>query len=147
MAAIASVIAIGTAMQTGLGSMETWRKESNDRSYSLLRAHDLRVELAEGGFGRKGRLRSVLTGLQGAEQVTAAEERLVVPTRVSIGTGRDELLTSGELVGIDLAAPGRRVDGVAPTAAAACAGATRAEGWPSSRPRTRTSTTCPPRAR
>ena len=58
--AIAAVIAIGTGMQTGLGSMEAWRKQSNDRSYELLRAHDLKVELAESSFGKKGRLLSVL---------------------------------------------------------------------------------------
>lgn len=111
--AIASVIAIGTGMQTGLGSMETWRKESNDRSYELLHAHDLKVELAESSFGRQGRLLSILRGMPGAGAVTAAEERLVVPSPVEIGSGRAARLSAGELVGIDLAAPGPRVDGVA----------------------------------
>lgn len=111
--AIASVIAIGTGMQTGLGSMETWRKESNDRSYELLHAHDLKVELAESSFGMQGRMLSILRAMPGASAVTAAEERLVVPTRVEVGAGRGARLSAGELVGIDLAAPGPRVDGVA----------------------------------
>ena len=113
MVAIAVVIAIGTGMQTGLGSMEAWRKESNDRSYALLHAHDLKVELTEGSFGEQGQLLSVLRGVPGARAVSAAEERLVVPTRVATGAGEREQLATGELVGIDIAAPGARVDGVA----------------------------------
>ena len=125
MVAIAAVIAIGTGMQTGLGSMETWRKESNDRSYELLHAHDLKVELAESSFGRQGRLLSVLREMPAAGAVTAAEERLVVPTRVEVGSGRTARLSAGELVGIDLAARGR-----ASTASRPPAGAHRAAATP-----------------
>jgi putative ABC transport system permease protein len=112
-AAIALVIAIGTGMQTGLGSMETWRKQSNDASYALLHAHDVKVELAEGSFAEKGRLLAVLRQFEEAGSVRLAEERLVVPTRVATGAGEDEELVAGELVGVDVAAPGPRVDGVA----------------------------------
>ena len=54
--AIAGVIAIGTGLATGLGSMETWRIQSNDASFAALNAHDLRVSLADGD-SRHGRAR------------------------------------------------------------------------------------------
>lgn len=54
--AIALVIAIGTGMFTGLGSLETWRTRSNDESFARLNAHDLKVTLAEGSLASAGDL-------------------------------------------------------------------------------------------
>ena len=54
--AIALVIAIGTGIYSGLGSMENWRIASNDASFEALDAHDLEVSLTEGTFAREGEL-------------------------------------------------------------------------------------------
>ena len=46
--AIALVLAIGTGIYSGLGSLENWRKASNDASFAPLNAHDLKINLTEG---------------------------------------------------------------------------------------------------
>jgi putative ABC transport system permease protein len=111
--AIALVIAIGTAMFTGLGSLETWRKRSNDESFALLNAHDLKVTLAEGSFARAGELARALRSPAGEVRATAAQERLVVPTQVDASQGARSVLVPGALVGVDVRAAGRPIDGVA----------------------------------
>lgn len=111
-AAIAAVLAVGIGMSSGLGSMRAWREASNDRSFALLGAHDLKVALAEGGTVPQGRLRAVLGGggpLTGAD----AEERLSVATQVDASRPGEAILVPGRLVGVDVAA-GPRVDGLHP---------------------------------
>jgi putative ABC transport system permease protein len=111
--AIALVIAIGTAMFTGLGSLETWRKRSNDESFALLNAHDLKVTLAEGSYARAGELVRALRSPAGEVRPTATQERLVVPTQVDASQGARTVLVPGALVGVDVRAAGRPIDGVA----------------------------------
>jgi putative ABC transport system permease protein len=102
-AAIAVVIAIGTGLYSGLGSLENWRKDSNDASFAALNAHDLEIELAEGSFARPGELRSLVESIPDSAAITRAEERLIVPTQVEIGRrGAAPLLASAELVGTGL---------------------------------------------
>ena len=113
MVAIALVIAIGTGMFTGLGSLETWRKRSNDESFALLNAHDLKVTLAEGSFARTDELRRAAGSLPGQLGVAGAEERLVVPTQVDASRAGRTLLVPGVLVGVDVTARGRPIDGIA----------------------------------
>jgi putative ABC transport system permease protein len=111
--AIALVIAIGTGMFTGLGSMETWRKRSNDESFALLNAHDLKVTLADGSFARQGDLRGALRSLPPRLRAKGAEERLVAPTQVDASRPARSVLVPGALVGIDPTAPGPRINGIA----------------------------------
>ena len=91
-AAIALIVAIGTGMSAGLGSMSAWRQESYDESYALLHAHDLRVELVEGSSVAQGALLDVATGLEG---VAAAEERMIAPTQVDASRGGSTILVPG----------------------------------------------------
>ena len=49
--AMALVIAIGTGVYAGLGSVQTWRDRSNDASYGRLRLHDLRLDPDRGQRG------------------------------------------------------------------------------------------------
>ena len=49
-AAIAATIAIGTGAYASLESLSAWRKDSNAQSLALLRAHDVRLYLADGSF-------------------------------------------------------------------------------------------------
>lgn len=98
--AISAVLALGVGMYAGLGSMESWRVTSNDASYALLRAHDLRVSVAEGGSVPEGRLRAVAAGVEG---VAVARERLVVPTQIDASTSATTVLTPGRIVGGDVA--------------------------------------------
>jgi putative ABC transport system permease protein len=107
--AIAVVIAIGTGLYTAVGSLETWRKQSNDASYSMLRAHDLRVHLAEGSFAQRGRLARALRRAGGAD-VASTQERLVAETQVEATTGARAALTPGRLIGFDPAARGPQID-------------------------------------
>ena len=53
--AVALIVAVGTGVSAGVGSMTAWRQESYNESYALLHAHDIRVELPDGS--------SVSTGL------------------------------------------------------------------------------------
>ena len=110
--AIALVIGIGTGMFTGLGSLENWRKRSNDASFALLNAHDLKVTLAEGSFVRAGGLRRAVRSLPRELRVSGAEERLVVPTQVDASHAGQSVLVPGALVGVDVAAGDRAIDAI-----------------------------------
>jgi len=108
-AAIAAVLAVGIGMASGLGSMGAWRAASNDRSFALLNAHDLKVTLAEGGTVPQGRLRALVAGP--AFRGALADERLSVPTQVDASRGGSAVLVPGRLVGVPVD-PGPRVDGL-----------------------------------
>jgi putative ABC transport system permease protein len=110
--AIALVIAMGTGLYTSLGSMETWRKRSNDESFSLLDAHDLKVVLAEGSYARAGSLRAALRSIPSAATIAAAEERLVAPSLLDASHDGRSVLTSGQVVGVDLRDGPPQVDGI-----------------------------------
>ena len=59
-AAIAIVIAFGTAFFSGLRSMNEWRGLSNDASYEAANTFDLRVSLGAGSFAERGTLLDTL---------------------------------------------------------------------------------------
>jgi putative ABC transport system permease protein len=102
-AAISVVLAIGTGLYSGLGSVENWRVASNDASFAALNAHDLEIGLTEGSFARPGDLRSLVESIPEADQVELVQERLAVPTQVEIPReGEGPLLASAEVVGTDL---------------------------------------------
>jgi putative ABC transport system permease protein len=112
--AIALVIAIGTGIYSGLGSMENWRKASNDASFALLEAHDLEISLTEGTFAPEGELERLVASIPDAGRVAAADERLIAPTQVSVQRPSElPLLVPGEVVGSRLVADGPAIDGVA----------------------------------
>lgn len=106
--AIALVIALGTGTYAGLLSTSAWRTQSNDASFALLHTHDLRLALPSGSTTEEGRLLAVVAGLEHADDVAAARERLVLPTQIA---GPGDLLVPGELVGTDTR-PGEAVDAV-----------------------------------
>ncbi|MFE6506080.1 ABC transporter permease [Nocardioides sp. NPDC057767] len=106
--ALALVIAVGSGVYAGLGATSAWRLQSNDRSYSSLRMHDLRVELPDGGFVAGGTLERAAGGMEDASSIEAAVERLVVPTLVDASTPSEDLLVPGEVVGMSTGAS--RVD-------------------------------------
>lgn len=109
--AIAIVIAIGTGSYAALGSTATWRRESNDASFSQLNMYDLRVKAADGVDVATGDLLAVLEDLPDPGIVATAEERLVVPTQVDASTGDESILVPGRLVGMDLSDGGPHVNG------------------------------------
>ena len=92
--------------------MEQWRKRSNDASFELLDAHDLKVTLTEGDYARGGRLRAAARSIPGAASIGRAQERLAVPTQLDFGSGRPGTLTAGRIVGVDLAPGQEIVDGI-----------------------------------
>ena len=112
-AAIALTIAIGVGMSAGIGSMTAWRQESYDKSYALLAAHDLRVQLAEGSSVPRGALLDAVSGFDG---LAAAEERLIAPTQVDASHGDETILVPGRLIGVDVTQRGPRVDALYVTA-------------------------------
>lgn len=94
--AIALVIALGTGISTGLSSIKAWRIDSNDASFALLRHHDLRATLPDGGFARDGELARSVAGIG---SVAAAREQLVLPTQVDASRPGSTVLVPGLLVG------------------------------------------------
>ena len=111
--AIGLVIAIGTGVSSGLGSLEDWRVASNDASFAALRAHDIEISLTEGTSVRSGSLRRLVRHSVPAGEVAAATERLVLPTQVEIERGGGEpLLVPGQAVGSPLGQHGPAIDGV-----------------------------------
>ncbi len=112
--AIALVIAIGTGIYSGLGSMEDWRIASNDASFEALDSHDLEVSLTEGTFANEGKLAGLVRSIPEADAVGAVEERLVAPTQIAVERpGQQPLLVPGQAVGSPLGPDGPEVDGVA----------------------------------
>ncbi len=99
-AAIAATIAIGTGAYASLDSLSAWRKESNTQSLSLLRAHDVRLYLADGSFATPAELSALVDGIPHGYAVTATGVRLVVPTRVDAGDGRRTIVVPGRLIGM-----------------------------------------------
>lgn len=98
--ALALVIALGTGVYAGLGGTSAWRIQSNDRSYSSLQMHDLRVQLPEGGFVPERTFLDAVADLEDASSVDAAVERLVAPTLVDASSTSEQLLVPGEVVGM-----------------------------------------------
>jgi putative ABC transport system permease protein len=109
--AIGLVIAIGTGVNAGLGSMEDWRIESNDASFEALHAHDLEISLTEGTTAAAGSLSRLVSRVPAAGRVEAVEERLLLQAQVEVGRpGAGDLLTPAEVVGSPTGGP--TVDGV-----------------------------------
>jgi putative ABC transport system permease protein len=108
--AMALVLAIGTGLYATLGAMKEWRVASADASFASLRAHDLRVSLADGSFARAGRLRSTAAAVPG---VVDAQERLTLPTQLDASRPGAPVLVAGRVVGMDLGAS-RPIDALAP---------------------------------
>jgi putative ABC transport system permease protein len=110
--AIGLVIAIGTGVSSGLGSLENWRVASNDASFAALHAHDVEVSLTEGTDAPAGSLQALSGSIPAKRQVARVTERLILPTQVEVRrAGAESLLTPGEIVGAPLAGAGPRIDG------------------------------------
>lgn len=112
MFAIALLIAIGSGTYAGFGSVSIWRKDSNDKSFALLNAHDLRVTLSDGSYARHGELERALDPIRHRGWVDGAEERLVLPTQVDASTRGRTILAPGRIVGIDVSNPRAAIDRV-----------------------------------
>ena len=112
-AAIAIVIAVGTGLFSGLRSMNVWRGLSNDASYAAANTFDLRVSLSEGSLVDRGVLLETLSEIDGST-VAVAEERLILPTQVSIETAEDKILVPGRIIGVDLTDSGPHVNSLHP---------------------------------
>jgi putative ABC transport system permease protein len=110
-ATLALVVALATGVGAGLGSMQTWRDRSNDKSFALLHLHDLRVSLAGDSYLPPGALAAAVQHSSVAPMVAAMQERLVVPTQVDASTADRTILVPGKLVGLTLAGPGATIDG------------------------------------
>jgi putative ABC transport system permease protein len=98
--AIAATIALGTGMYAALESMGSWRTNASVDSLALLRAHDVRLYLADGSFAAPERLHALVDRIPHASSVVGAEERLVVPTRVDASTAGRTIVVPGQLVGM-----------------------------------------------
>ena len=97
---IGLLLALGVGMYSAMSSMGAWRIASADASFAALRSHDLRVSLVPGSYVGAGRLRSALVGIPDRGSVSAAEERLVVPTQVDASHGRRSIIVPGRIVGM-----------------------------------------------
>ena len=108
-AAIAFIIAVGTGIFSGLRSLNEWRGMSNDASYEAANTFDLRVKLSTGSLVER---ESLLYALQDADDgsVATAEERLILPTQVSVQTDQGVVIVPGRLIGVDLSDGGPHVN-------------------------------------
>lgn len=110
--ATALVIAVGIGAFAGLGGLREWRERSADESLAALRAHDLRVDLADGAYVRAGRLRAVLQRLP-AGTIEAAEERLVAASQIDASRPGRPVLVPARLIGVPVRRGGQAVDALA----------------------------------
>lgn len=112
-AAIALIIAIGTGVYAGFGSMAAWRRQSYDVNFSRQAMYDLRIRLSAGAFAPAGALRAAALAIPDARLVDHADERLILPVPVDASTPDRTILVPGELLGIDLTAGGPSVNTLA----------------------------------
>ncbi len=98
--AIAATIAIGTGAYASLDSLSAWRKDSNTQSLAMLRAHDVRLYLADGSYATPEQLRGLVDAIPHKDAVVATGERLVLETRVDASHGDETIVVPGRLVGM-----------------------------------------------
>ena len=108
-AAIAIIIAFGTGLFSGLRSMNIWRGMSNEASYEAVNTFDLRVQLGAGGFVERGTLLRTLDEAA-SEYVSGVEERLVLPTQVSVEADGESIIVPGRLIGVDVSDDGPHIN-------------------------------------
>ncbi len=108
-AAIAIIIAFGTGLFSGLRSMNIWRGMSNDASYEAVNTFDLRVGLGAGSFIERGTMLRILDEVAPGS-VADAEERLILPTQVSVEADRETIIVPGRLIGVDVSDDGPHVN-------------------------------------
>jgi putative ABC transport system permease protein len=107
--AIALIIALGTGIYAGLGSMESWRIDSLDESYGRLKMYDLRLSLTPGSSLPQGEAVQVLSQIAG---VTAVEPRLLLDTQVEVVGSDPEILVVGQIIGVETRDGGPHVNQV-----------------------------------
>jgi putative ABC transport system permease protein len=115
--AIAVVIAIGTGVYAGLSSTSTWRRLSNDASFTAANLHDLRVSTAPGTFLEQGILLDLVASVSSAGDVADVTERLVVDSQLEAEGDGDVLVTArivGGTIGADAVDRVWLRDGAAP---------------------------------
>ncbi|MCB0828878.1 MAG: FtsX-like permease family protein [Solirubrobacterales bacterium] len=135
--AIGLLLAGGVGLAAGLGSMRDWRVDSNDASFGALNVHDLRVQAEQGSFIPTGALLDAAEAIPDADEITAASERLILPTQITAvsGDGRP-VTTPGQIVGVETG-PARSVDGVEVTGPPVDAVGLKSGEWQATdRPRT-----------
>jgi putative ABC transport system permease protein len=98
--AIAATIAMGTGLYAALNSVTAWRENASQQSLALLRAHDVRLSLADGSFASPEQLRALVDGIPHASDVLGAEVRFVVSTRVDASAEGQTIVVPGQLVGM-----------------------------------------------
>ena len=93
--------------------MNIWRGMSNDASYAAVNTFDLRVNLGSGGFVERGTLLRTLDDTAAA-YVADAEERLILPTQVSIESDDSTIIVPGRLIGVDVSDDGPHINRLHP---------------------------------
>ena len=92
---IGLLLALGVGMYSAMSSMSVWRVRSADASFAALRMHDLRASLVEGSTAPEGTLRHALEKSALTGEISAASERLVVPTQVDASSRGRTIIVPG----------------------------------------------------
>ena len=119
---IGLLLALGVGMYSAMSSMSVWRVRSADASFAALRMHDLRASLVEGSTAPEGTLRHALEKSALTGEISAASERLVVPTQVDASSRGRTIIVPGRIVGTP---PHSGVDGIDVRRGRAAVGAAR----------------------
>ncbi len=86
---------------------------SNDASYAAVNTFDVRVQLSAGGFVERGTLLRALDEA-GAAYASDAEERLILPTQVSVESDDETIIVPGRLIGVDVSDGGPHINKLHP---------------------------------
>lgn len=109
---VALIIALGSGVYAGLGSTTPWRLKAADDSYALLHMYDLRVRFVEGSYVDRDELLRAVQGIEHARWITALEPRLIATTLVSVPANPETIVVRSQMIGVDVADGGPRVNGV-----------------------------------
>ena len=116
------VLAIGVGGFAGLRGLKAWREQSATQSLVVLRAHDLRVDLVDGGLVQRGRLLDAVGHLP-AGMVAGAEERMIAGSQIDASGAGRTVLVPARLIGIAGPLERAAVDAVAVRSGTARGGA------------------------
>jgi putative ABC transport system permease protein len=111
--AIAFIIALGSGLYSGLSSTGAWRRSSYDASFARLHMYDLRILLSDGSYLGDEELVGIARSIPSAASLQAVEPRLIARTQVDASFRGTTTLVPGRLVGVDVAAGGPHVNGIA----------------------------------
>ncbi len=107
--AIATIIALGIGVYTGLSSTTPWRKAAFEDSNNVLNMFDLKMSMSAGGWINQTELNSLIKNLTHFNDLKAIQFRINFPTTVNASNLNQSILVNGRIIGINMSEGSEKV--------------------------------------